>query len=133
LPRALIDTSAYAHFRRGHSPVVDLIARTDMVLLSVITLGELEAGFTLGTRARENRMILEEFVAEPFVRVLPVSPEIARRYGRLFATLRRAGTPVPINDLWIAASAEDAGANLITYDSDFARIPNLDCTLLEAP
>lgn len=104
-----------------------------MVLLSVITLGELEAGFTLGTRARENRMILEEFLAEPFVRVLPISPEIARRYGRLFATLRRAGTPVPINDLWIAASAEDAGANLITYDSDFARIPNLDCTLLEAP
>lgn len=128
--RLILDTSAYSHFRAGHERVLDLIAAAEIVFLPAIVLGELEAAFALGGRERENRTLLAELVAEPFVSVLPVTPAVARHYGRLFAGLRRAGTPLPINDIWIAATTLDCGGHLLTFDGDFRRIPFLDCTVL---
>jgi len=54
----------------------------------------------------------------------------SRRYGILFADLRRAGTPIPINDIWIAATAQDCGGHLLTFDGHFDRIASLDRTVL---
>jgi len=128
--RLILDTSAYSHFRAGDDRVLDWIAAAETVVLPTIVLGELEAGFTLGKRERENRMLLAEFLEEPFVATLPVTPMVARRYGRLFADLRRAGTPIPINDIWIAATTLDCGGHLLTFDGDFKMIASLDCTVL---
>lgn len=108
----------------------EAIATARIVYVSVITLGELEAGFELGTRAEENRSRLTEFLAAPFVAVLPVTPDVSRVYGRLFAQLRRAGTPIGLNDIWIAASAIDAGSQVITFDADFKKITGLDLRLI---
>jgi tRNA(fMet)-specific endonuclease VapC len=128
--RLVLDTSAYSHFRAGDERVLELIAVAEVVGLPTVVLGELEAAFMLGRRERENRAILNEFLAESFVAILPVTPAVARRYGRLFADLRRAGTPIPINDVWIAATALDCGGQLLTFDDDFRRIAALDCTIL---
>ena len=130
--RIFIDTSAYAHFRRGHAATVDLMAAAETIFLSAVTLGELEAGFVLGSRPDENRSARRDFLAEPFVSVVAVDEAVAERYGRLFADLRRAGTPVPTNDIWIAASALHVGAQLVTFDSDFNRFRDLDRRLLVA-
>jgi len=119
--RILLDTSAYAHFRRGHAEVVELLATAERVFLSAVTIGELEAGFALGTRSDDNRQALRDFLAEPFVSVVDIHATIAARYGALFASLRRAGTPIPTNDIWIASSALHVGAQLITFDTDFER------------
>src|SRR5258708_14942387 len=112
--RLLLDPSAYSRFRAGDERVLDFIAAAEVVGLSTIVLGELEAAFSLGRRERENRTMLAEFLAEGFVSILPVTPDVARRYGRLFADLRRAGTPIPINDVWIAATTLDCGGPLPT-------------------
>jgi tRNA(fMet)-specific endonuclease VapC len=128
--RLVLDTSAYSHFRAGDKRAVDLIAAAEVVFLPTIVLGELEAGFTLGRRELENRTLLAEFLAEPFVAVLQVTPTVARHYGRLFAALRRAGTPIPINDVWIAATTMDCGGHLLTFDGDFRNVAALDCTVL---
>ncbi len=128
--RLVLDTSAYARFRGGDERALAFIAAAEIVSLPVIVLGELEAAFSLGSRERENRAVLAEFLAETFVSILPVTPAVARHYGRLFAGLRRAGTPIPLNDLWIAATALDCGGHLLTYDADFARLTALDCTIL---
>ena len=130
--RLVLDTSAYSHFRTGDERVLDFIAAAESVGFPAIVLGELEAGFNLGRRGRENRATLTEFLAESFVTVLPVTPAVAHRYGRLFADLRRAGTPIPINDIWIAATALDCGGHLLTFDGDFRHIASLDCTILAA-
>lgn len=129
--RLVLDTSSYSHFRAGNERVLDLIAAAEIVLLPTIVLGELEAGFTLGRRGSENRTLLAEFLSEPFVSILPVTPAVARVYGRLFADLRRAGTPIPINDIWIAASTLDCGGHLLTFDGDFEYIASLDRTVLK--
>ena len=47
-----------------------------------------------------------------------------------YANLRRAGMPISINDIWIAATAIEAGAHLVTFDQDFARIDSMSCTIL---
>lgn len=103
----------------------------ELIFLSAITIGELEAGFSLGTRREENKRSLGEFLAEPFVRVVPIDTAVAERYGSLFADLRRAGTPVPTNDIWIAACAIHVTAQLVTFDSDFNRFESLDRSVLK--
>jgi tRNA(fMet)-specific endonuclease VapC len=129
--RLVLDTSAYARFRAGHEAVLELLAAAEVVLIPVTVLGELEAGFELGRRGRENRTTLSSFLEEPFVTVLPTTPDVARRYGHAFARLREAGTPIPTNDIWIAAAAIDAGGRLVTFDDHFAQVPGLDCLVLD--
>jgi predicted nucleic acid-binding protein len=129
--RLVLDTSAYSRFRAGDSRVLDLIAAAELVLVPATVLGELHGAFEFGTRARENRAVLAEFLNEPFVRVVPVSPDIARRYGKVYAALRRAGRPIPVNDMWIAAAAMDQGGCLITFDRHYEQVAALDYLLFE--
>lgn len=131
--RLVLDTSAYSHFRAGHLQVLEALARAERVLLPVTVLGELEAAFESGSRARENRRVLEDFLEEPFVDLLPITAAVARQYGRVFAALRRSGTPIPVNDIWIAATTIDCGGTLLTFDRDFARVAGLDHVTLAAP
>jgi tRNA(fMet)-specific endonuclease VapC len=109
---------------------VTILAKAERVLLPATVLGELEAGFRLGSRLKENLATLHRFLEEPFVDVWPTTASVARRYGALFAQLRAAGTPIPTNDIWIAAAALDSGAHLVTFDGDFQHVPGLDWTLL---
>ena len=125
----MLDTSTYSHLRRGHDGVIDAMARAAVVLIPTTVLGELHAGFALGTRRADNERSLADFLSEPFVAVLPTSADVARRYGEVYANLRRAGTPIPINDVWIAAAALDAGASVHTFDADFERVAGLTVAL----
>lgn len=129
--RLVLDTSAYSHFRTGHPDVLEAMALAERVLIPVTVLGELEAAFEWGSRARENRRALESYLEEAFVDVLPVTPSVARHYGRAFVALRRAGTPLPVNDIWIAAATMDCGGTLLTFDRDFGRIAGLGHLTLE--
>jgi predicted nucleic acid-binding protein len=130
--RLVLDTSAYSHFRTGQPEVLDTLARAERVLIPVTVLGELEAAFEWGSRSRENRRALESYLEEAFVDVLPVTPSVARHYGRAFVALRRAGTPLPVNDIWIAAATMDCGGTLLTFDRDFARVAGLAHITLDA-
>jgi predicted nucleic acid-binding protein len=67
------------------------------------------------------------------VEVLVVDFEAARIYGELVTDLRRSGTPLPTNDIWIAAVAARAGAAVLTYDAQFRSMPRAGCLLLELP
>ena len=129
--RLALDTSAYSRFRAGDERVHDLLAAAEVVLVPTVVLGELYGAFELGSRSRENRVALSDFLNEPFVRVLAVTPDVARQYGRVHAALRRSGTPIPANDMWIAATAIDQGACLLTFDRDFEHVAGLDRIVLE--
>ncbi|MCP5066364.1 MAG: type II toxin-antitoxin system VapC family toxin [bacterium] len=130
--RVVLDTSAYSRLRHGHGDVLEALSASEVVFVPTVVLGELHAGFQLGARARENEVTLAEFLDEPFVEVRELTTHAARRYGQLFAALRRAGTPIPINDVWIAATTLDVSGHLLTFDRDFERGPNLECTVLSA-
>ena len=126
----MLDSSAYSQLRHGHDAVMDAVAAAESVLIPATVLGELEAAFKLGARTKENRVVLTEFLEEPFVSALSTTRAVARRYGQVFARLRRIGTPIPVNDIWIAAATLDCGAHLLTFDQHFQHIRGLDFTLL---
>lgn len=96
-----------------------------------IVLGELEAGFRLGQSAQRNLDELERFLAHPVVKELPVDREVARVCGEIVAVLRRKGTPIPTNDVWIAACTARWGATLLTYDAHFQAVDRIGVLLLE--
>ncbi|MEO6223512.1 MAG: type II toxin-antitoxin system VapC family toxin [Vicinamibacterales bacterium] len=131
ISRLVLDTSAYSRFRAGDTRVRDLIAEAETVLVPTPVLGELHGAFEMGSRTRENRVALSEFLAEPFVKVLSVDDTVARHYGRVYAGLRRAGSPIPANAMWIAACAIDQGACLLTFDPDFDCVAALDRLILD--
>lgn len=130
MSRWCLDTSAYSHFRRGDAEVVELLDSAEWVGVPAIVLGELRAGFLLGARARRNETELQEFLENPAVEILPVDGEVGRHYAEIVVELRRAGTPLPTNDIWIAASAARAGAVVLTYDEHFRRIGRAGAVVL---
>ena len=128
--RIVLDTSAYSYLRKGHAVTVELVAEASHVEVPATVLGELHAAFRRGRRESANLAALRRFLAQAFVSVRPADAEVARRYGAIFATLRSAGTSISIHDVWIAAAAMTSGADLLTFDSDFERVPGLAHTLL---
>jgi tRNA(fMet)-specific endonuclease VapC len=130
IDRLVLDTSAYSRVRAGQTRALEVVAAAGVILLPAIVLGELEAGFAMGARATENRRLLAEFLAAPFVNVLEIGHSVARRYGETFALLRESGTPISTNDVWIAAATLDCGGTLVTFDNDFSRVPGLPMVLL---
>lgn len=122
MSRYVLDTSAYAHFKRGDAEVVDLIDSAEWVGVPSVVLGELWTGFLLGRRARENDAELRQFMSNPAVAEITTDAAVARVYAEIIVSLRRKGTPLPVNDVWIAACAATAGAPVLTYDSHFHSI-----------
>ena len=131
--RCCLDTSAYSQFKRGDEQVVELVDRADWVGLPVIVMGELWLGFLLGSRLRRNQAELAEFAGHPAVETLAVDAETARIYAEMVVDLRKAGTPLPTNDIWVAATAARAGATVLTYDAHFAAIKRVGSLVLTAP
>jgi tRNA(fMet)-specific endonuclease VapC len=123
--KILLDTGAYARFLAGDEKVLDRLAASDRVYMSVFVLGELLAGFRAGVKERHNRRILERFLSKPGVSVLEATTETAEYFAMVKTNLRSAGRPIPSNDVWIAAHALDAGAVLVTYDRRFRAVPGL--------
>lgn len=123
----LLDTNAYTAFMLGDAAVVEVVAHAERIYLNSIVLGELLGGFAAGTREAKNRAELARFLDSPRVEVVPVTAQTADSYALLYSGLRRKGQPIPTNDLWIAASALEHGAALLTRDAHFAQIDGLRC------
>jgi tRNA(fMet)-specific endonuclease VapC len=121
----LLDTSAYSAFKRGHDDAVEAMRRSDRLALPSIVIGELLAGFELGSRRQQNLDELTGFLASSRVSILNVTQATGQRYAHIFAYLRREGTPIPTNDIWIAALAMEHGIELLTTDSHFHRVPHI--------
>lgn len=123
--RVMLDTNAYAALLTGDVVVRDALDSATEILLPLFAVGELEAGFRGGRRCAENAAILQRFLNRPEVREVAAGRETARIYGEVKDALKRAGTPIPANDLWIAASAIEHAATLITYDRHFTAVRHL--------
>ena len=125
MSKLMLDTSAYAAFKRGTLEAVTSLRKTRSILLTPIVLGELLAGFEVGSPRKQNRIELQEFIRSPRVHTVPITMETSERYASIYAHLRSVGRPIPTNDLWIAASAMEYSATLLTADSHFLNIPQI--------
>ena len=123
--RVALDTSRLTDLLRGDVALADLLGACEEVWIPLIVLAEMKAGFHGGAQQHRNEALLQKFLAKPTVALMLPDRETAEQYARLFVQLRRAGTPVPDNDLWIAAMALEHDLLLITRDRHFTHIPQL--------
>jgi tRNA(fMet)-specific endonuclease VapC len=121
----LLDTSAYSAIRRGDRRLLEPIQEASELFLTPVVIGELLYGFLGGRLEAKNRGLLREFVASPRVGVLPLDEETGERYAVIRDYLRRQGKPVPVNDLWISASAAQHGLRVLTLDEHFKSVPHV--------
>ena len=123
--RVALDTNRITDLFRGDVELAEQLGTAEEVWIPLFALGEIKAGFQGGTQSRQNESLLNRLLAKPTAGVLLPSRETAEHYARLFVQLRRAGTPIPDNDLWIAALVLEHDLILITRDRHFERIPQL--------
>lgn len=122
----LLDTNAFKHmFEKTDSNLLELINSTPTIYLSTIVLGELFAGYKLGSKEKENKRILHKFTYSSFIEIIPVSQKTAELYADIMLHLTRKGKPAPTNDMWIAAHAIETESVLVTYDKHFLHIDGL--------
>ncbi|MBI2348484.1 MAG: type II toxin-antitoxin system VapC family toxin [Deltaproteobacteria bacterium] len=125
MTRLLLDTSGYSAFMRGHSEIVPTLREADEICFSPVILGELLAGFIRGKRRKKNESELKTFLQAPRVKILDVHSETAERYAVILNSLWKAGTPIPTNDIWIAATAMQHGLHLLTTDAHYQKVSQI--------
>jgi predicted nucleic acid-binding protein len=125
MKRILLDTSAYSNLMRGNKIITELLDEADEVFLCAIVVGELLAGFKRGSKERDNKSVLKDFLSVTNVGVLNIDESTAERYSIILDYLKKCGTPIPTNDIWIAASAMQNGLVLLTTDQHFSLLPHI--------
>ena len=120
-----IDTNRYRDFCAGDPIAVDRFQTAAGIAVPFVVLAELRAGFLYGTRARQNESVLTRFLNRPRVTVLYAGDTTVHHYAQLYLQLRRQGTPIPTNDIWIAALTTEHNLALFSRDAHFDSLPQL--------
>jgi len=123
--RICLDTNAYCQLMRGSTALRKCVEEAESVTVPTVVLGELHAGFEMGAKRDRNRQVLEKFLATSGVYVAEVTADVSERYGLLVKQLKANATPIPTNDIWIAAVSLELGTHLVTYDTHFATVAGL--------
>ena len=123
--RLALDTNRYTDLCRGHVSVVKTVELADEVWLPFIVLAELRAGFAVGTQGPRNEAVLRRFLLKPGVGVLYADEQTTHHYGSVYRQLRKQGTPIPTNDMWIAALVLQHSLVLCARDAHFDALPQL--------
>jgi len=125
--RVALDTNRYVDLARGDDAALrELIDHAERVVVPFVVLGELRGGFAVGTRGRDNERDLLRFLRKPGVDVVFATDATTRCYASIYAQLRARGTPVPTNDLWIAALVVEHSLVLSTRDAHFKYLPQIE-------
>ncbi len=123
--RIFIDTNAYSEASRNNKNVQKQLQNAEEIFVSVVVVGELYFGFKKGASESRNLELLREFLNDPRVSIVKTNTAIADIYAQVKYTLEASGTPIPDNDIWIAAGAIETDSILLTFDKHFQDIKGL--------
>lgn len=127
----LLDTSAISSFGRGEEKrLIEVFSSRHELLVPLIVIGELRAGFAHGTKQKQNEDLLQKFLDTPNVSTITLSDITTLHYAAIYQKLKITGKPINTNDMWIAALTLEYDCTLVTLDSDFKRIANLSIAKL---
>ena len=119
----ILDTNAVSAFLGGEAAVVKALKAAEELYLPVVVIGEFRYGLA-GSRKRKGLgTAFTAFIAD--CTILPVLETTTLYYARIREGLRKAGTPIPENDIWISALAMEYGRPILTRDRHFDRIPQI--------
>ena len=121
----VLDTNRYVDFCRGEAHTRSTLEQASSIHLPFVVLGELRAGFRVGRRGTENERALNEFLMQDGVRILYPDDQTTHHYAAVYCQLRSQGTPIPTNDMWIAALVLQHNLVLCARDAHFDHLPQL--------
>ncbi len=119
----ILDTNIVIALFANDIKVKSRIEKADGVFIPVIVIGELFYGADLSTKRDQNIKKLLEFSTT--CQLLDCILETARYYGEIKGFLKRKGTPIPENDIWIAALGMQYKLPIVTRDKHFRSIKGL--------
>jgi tRNA(fMet)-specific endonuclease VapC len=125
IKRLMIDTSIYIEYLRGNKDIKNILDFTDIISFSVISIGEIFAGFYLSKNIKKYLTEVEEFLNSPRLIIYNIDSETAEFYAKIVSELKLSGSPIPTNDIWIASLALQHGIKLFTTDNHFKKVPGL--------
>jgi predicted nucleic acid-binding protein len=123
--RLALDTNRYTDLCRGDIAVLETIELADEVWLPFIVLGELRAGFAVGSQGARNEAVLRRFLLKSGVAVLYADEQTTHHYAAVYRQLRKQGIPIPTNDMWIAALVLQHSLVLFARDAHFDALSQL--------
>lgn len=123
--RVALDTNRYVDLCKGVDETIEILEQADEILMPFAVLGELRAGFAHGRREAENERVLRRFLLKDGVRVLFPDDQTTHHYASVFRQLRKQGTPIPTNDMWIAALVLQHNLVLHARDKHFDHLPQI--------
>lgn len=123
--RLALDTNRYTDLCRGEVSVVEQVELADQIWFPFIVMGELRAGFAVGTQGPQNEATLRRFLLKPSIAVLYADEQTTHHYATIYRQLRKQGTPIPTNDMWIAALVLQHSLTLCDRDAHFDSLPQL--------
>lgn len=121
----LLDTNAYASFKRNEAEIIEIVQHAALICISPIIIGELLAGFDGGNRAKQNKIELKKFLESSRIVVYPLTPDTSHFFSQIYCSLKNKGKPIPTNDMWIASQALEHGCVVCTHDKHFGFIEGL--------
>ena len=122
----VLDTSALIEFLERQSDIADSLREFDRLVIPAAVDAEFRAGLDPDTRDGRNRAaIFDELLRDLSVEFAPAGRAESAKYAQLHRYLRRNGTPIPIHDVWIAATALVRDAALCSTDRHFRNVPLL--------
>lgn len=122
MKKIVLDTNAYSRLMEGDEKVQQVLNEAEKVFLPVFVVAELLLGFKNGSKEEWNRDILKRFESRETVSRHYPTDETVEVFSDLFGSLKKAGTPIPLHDIWIAAAAVETGSIIVTYDKHFLHI-----------
>lgn len=123
--RILLDTNRYRDLCDGAPETLEIIQRAESIQIPFVVLAELRSGFLCGTSARRNEQYLVRFLNSDRVKVLFADEATTHHFAQIFTQLRMQGTPIPVNDIWIAALAIQHDLLLYSRDTHFDKLPQI--------
>jgi tRNA(fMet)-specific endonuclease VapC len=102
-----------------------ILESADVVCIPFVVVAELLAGFAAGSRGDDNRKFFDLFLGRSGVEVLYPDEQTNHYYAQIFVQLRQQGTPIPTNDIWIAAITLQHGLTLCSRDAHFDHLRQL--------
>ncbi|MFW5712991.1 MAG: type II toxin-antitoxin system VapC family toxin [bacterium] len=123
--KVCIDTNIYTAFKKNSPDVVEAFRKFDLIGVDCAVLAELYAGFDLGRKRKENRDEFTDFINSKRVVLFSHDMETAEFFSHIYRQLRSKGSPIPTNDIWIAATSMQHGLALYTFDQHFSAIDGI--------
>ncbi len=120
----ILDTNAVSALLVGDAVLGERLAGADRHHLPVVVIGEFRYGLARSRHRDSLEPLLDTLILESVV--LPVDAETARVYAQVREELRAAGTPIPENDVWIAALSRQHGQGVVSADRHFDQVAGLD-------